>query len=217
MDGIEAPEQLATAFGKERVAAGLAITLGRSIAPGHIRNRLPHSSITIGELNGNISERIARLQRAFQRAGVTANISTDILKARWGKLVLVGPWSAIGAVTRAPLGVVRTQPETRQLLEKSMREVVTVARAFGTVLSDDVVEQSIQTLDRAPEAAIGNMRDIIDGRPSELEVEVGAIVRLARRLGVEVPCHSFLYASLSPQERKARGEIAFPIEDERLT
>lgn len=215
MDGVEAPEQLATAFSKDHVVAGPAITLGRSIVPGHIRNRLPHSSITIGELDGGTSERIVRLQSAFQRAGVTATVSADILKARWEKLVLVGPWSAIGAVTRAPLGVVRTLSETRQLLERSIREVVAVARAFGTALSDDVVGQSLQTLDRAPETAIGNMREIIDGRPSELEVEVGAIVRLARRLGVEVPCHSFLYASLVPQERKARGEIVFPIEDEK--
>ena len=58
-------------------------------------------------------------------------------------------------------------------------------------------------------------RDILAGRPSELETRIGAVVRLARMAGVEVPRHTFLYASLLPQERKARGEIEFPAVEEK--
>jgi 2-dehydropantoate 2-reductase len=46
-------------------------------------------------------------------------------------------------------------------------------------------------------------RDIMAGRPSELESQLGVVVRL---VGVEVPLHTFLYACLLPQERKAHGE-----------
>jgi 2-dehydropantoate 2-reductase len=91
-----------------------------------------------------------------------------------------------------------------------MCEVLAVARARGARVSDGIVNQSLASLDQAPASAIGNLRDIIDGRPSELETEVGAVVRLARTMRVEVPRHTFLYASLLPQERKARGELKFP-------
>ncbi len=91
-----------------------------------------------------------------------------------------------------------------------MREVLAVACAHGARVSDDTVKQSLAMLDLAPAAAIGNLRDIIDGRPSELETEIGAIVRLAKAVGINAPLHAFLYASLLPQERKARGEIEFP-------
>ncbi|MGE5443787.1 MAG: ketopantoate reductase family protein [Ignavibacteriales bacterium] len=215
MDGVEAPDQLAAAFGKERVAGGLAVMLGRAVAPSHIRNTLPQTSISIGELDGRSSARIVRLQKAFERAGVAAKIATDILSARWEKLILVGPWSAVGAVTRAPLGVVLNIPESRQLLEGAMYEVLAVARAHGARVSDDTVKQSLAYLNQAPAAAIGNLRDIIEGRPSELETEIGAIVRLAKAVGIEVPRHVFLYASLLPQERKARGEIEFPAAEEK--
>src|SRR6478672_821964 len=56
-----------------------------------------------------------------------------------------------------------------------------------------IVKQSLASLDRAPAQAIGNLRDILDGRPSELETEVGAAVRLARTAEVDVPGHEFLY------------------------
>jgi 2-dehydropantoate 2-reductase len=102
-------------------------------------------------------------------------------------------------------------PGTRQLLEEAMREVLAVARAQGAGVSEDTVKRSLASLDRAPAAAIGNLRDVIDGRPSELETEVGVIVRLARAVGVEVPRHAVLYASLLPQERRAGGEIDFPV------
>jgi 2-dehydropantoate 2-reductase len=49
-------------------------------------------------------------------------------------------------------------------------------------------------------------RDIMEGRPSELEAHVGATVRLGRESGVPVPANAFLYASLLPMERAARGE-----------
>lgn len=117
----------------------------------------------------------------------------------------------MGVVTRAPLGVVRSVPETRRLMEGAMREVFAVARASGAAPSHDALERALAWSDRGPAWPIGNLQDITVGRPSELEPEVGAVVRLARNAGVPVPNHEFLYASLLPQERKARGEIRFPV------
>lgn len=53
------------------------------------------------------------------------------------------------------------------------------------------------------------MRNLVEGRgrPSELETEVGAIARLGRKLGVEVPRRTFLCAALLPHERKVRDGI----------
>jgi 2-dehydropantoate 2-reductase len=74
-----------------------------------------------------------------------------------------------------------------------------MARAFAIV-------------DGSPEEATASMqRDILAGRPSELESQIGVVVRRAREAGVPVPIHAMLYASLLPQERRARGEVAFQI------
>jgi 2-dehydropantoate 2-reductase len=113
--------------------------------------------------------------------------------------------------------VVRTIFETRSLLKEAMSEVLAVARAHSAGVSDDTVNQSLASLDRAPAAAIGNLRDILDGRPSELETEVGAVVRLARTAEVDVPRREFLYACLLPQEQKARGQIKFPANEQEAS
>jgi 2-dehydropantoate 2-reductase len=53
-------------------------------------------------------------------------------------------------------------------------------------------------------------RDIMAGRPSELDAWNGAVVRLGREAGVPTPVHEALYGILLPQELRARGEIRFP-------
>jgi 2-dehydropantoate 2-reductase len=210
LNGVEAPEQLAAAFGAHRILGGLCRLSGSVVGPGHIRNVLPKPFVTIGELNHATSRRSEQLRQAFEHAGVQVSIAADIHAALWEKLLFVGPFGGVGAVTRAPVGVLRRQTETRSLLEGTMREVFVLARARGGHVGEEAIEQALTGIDDAPEQATASMqRDIMAGRPSELESQIGVVVRLAHPVGVEVPRHTFLYASLLPQERKARGEIEF--------
>jgi 2-dehydropantoate 2-reductase len=48
-------------------------------------------------------------------------------------------------------------------------------------------------------------RDIFAGRPSELEDQSGAVVRLGGQAGVPTPVHAFVHAALLPQEERARA------------
>src|SRR5208282_274266 len=48
-------------------------------------------------------------------------------------------------------------------------------------------------------------RDIVDGRRSELEEIIGAVVRLGDQRGTPTPTMDCVYASLLPQELRARG------------
>jgi 2-dehydropantoate 2-reductase len=211
LNGVEAPEQLAAAFGARRVLGGLCGLFGSVVSPGHIRNVLPRPFVTIGELDHAPSERCDHLRMLFEHTDVQVSIAADIHAALWEKLLFVGPFGGVGAVTRVPVGVLRRQMETRSLLEGTMREVFVLARAHGVRIADEAVEKALALIDLSPEQATASMqRDIMAGRPSELESQVGVVVRLAHLAGVEVPLHTFLYACLLPQERKAHGEIELP-------
>jgi 2-dehydropantoate 2-reductase len=125
-----------------------------------------------------------------------------------GFLPLLGPVTSVGgvgAVTRAAIGVTRAMPETRRLLEQCMNEVFAVARSRDIALADSMVADSMAFIDTlAADGTASLQRDIIDGKPSELEYWNGAVVRLAREQGVAAPTNEFIYHSLLPQERRAR-------------
>ena len=61
-------------------------------------------------------------------------------------------------------------------------------------------------VDSLPDEGTASLqRDIAEGKPSELEAWSGAVVRLGRESGVEVPVHTFIYETLLPAEEKARA------------
>ena len=117
----------------------------------------------------------------------------------------------VGAVVRAPAGVLRSVPETRRLVEQAGIETLTVARARGVNLPEDSPARMMAALDTiAPGLMASLQRDIEAGRPSELDALTGALVRLGAEVGVDPPLHAFIYHTLLPQELRARGQLQFP-------
>ena len=210
-NGVEASSQLAAALGSEHVLAGLCGTISWVTAPGRIRSIGTANSIKFAELHNRPSDRVERFRKAFERTGVKVEVPTDIHKALWEKFLFVTSFGGVGAVTRAPLGIIRTIPETRRLLEQCLQEVFVVARARRVALADAVVADTMTFIDSlAANGTTSLHRDIASGKPSELESWNGAVVRLAREVDVATPLHEFVYYSLLPQEMRARGKMTFP-------
>lgn len=209
-NGLEAPTHLAKALGAERVLGGLCHIVVFIVGPGHIRHAATEPYVAFGELDNSPSERTRRLQDAFSRASVKCGIPADIHRAMWEKFLFIASFSGVAAVTRAPAGIIRSLPETRQMLEDAMEEIVAVAAARGVRLGADAVNSTMAFIDGlAPTATASMQRDIMDGRPSELSEQAGAVVRLGREVGVETPLYSAIYRGLLPQELKARGKFQF--------
>jgi 2-dehydropantoate 2-reductase len=210
-NGVEAVAQLSGVLGEKHVLGGLCRIVSYLVGPGYIRHVGFEPSIAFGELDNHLSKRVEALRETFARAGVDAKVPPDIQAAVWNKFLFISGFSGVGAVTQSPAGVLRSLPQTRSLMERAMREIYEVARARGIRLPDDAVNQALVSLDSLPENAMSSMqRDVIVHRPSELESQNGAVVRLGREAGIETPVNSFIYDSLLPLEMRARGELVFP-------
>lgn len=207
-NGVEAADELAAEVGPERVVGGLCKIFSYVAGPGRIRHAGVAPRIEFGERDGRTSERVDRLRAAFEKAvGVSVGTPSDITAALWEKFLFIAPFSGVGAVTRMPAGPLRSAPESREILETAMREVFDLARARGVGLRKDAVARTMGYVDGLPPDGTASMqRDILEGRPSELEYQTGAVVRLGREAGVPVPVNSFIYRILLPGERRARGE-----------
>ncbi len=147
----------------------------------------------------------------FDKTSVKAEIPSDIHKALWEKFLLVTAFGGVGAVSRAPIGIMRSIPETRSLLKQCMEEVAAVARALGIQLNDTVVSDNLGYIDTLPANSTTSLqRDIAEGKPSEIDYWNGSVVRQGRMVNVPTPVNEFIYHSLLPQELRARGNLVFP-------
>jgi 2-dehydropantoate 2-reductase len=204
-NGVEAPDQLAAVLGKDRVIGGACWIVAERRAPGVIRHAAVEPRVVIGELDGAASPRVEALRDAFARAGVRCEATDAIRRVLWTKFLFISGVSGVGAVTGLPAALYRAVPETRALLTAALEEVAALARAHGVSLAKDAVADTLRFIDGlAPTATASMQRDILEGRPSELEAQNGAVARLGRARGVPTPAHDFLYAALLPRERRAR-------------
>ncbi|UCD77765.1 MAG: 2-dehydropantoate 2-reductase [Desulfobacterales bacterium] len=209
-NGLEAPAQLSQVLGAQHVLGGLCGLFCYVAAPGHIVHAGIDPFVKFGELDNHRSQRVEHLLKTFIRAGVTAEIPPDIQVAMWMKFLLITVWSGMGAITRAPAGVWRSLPQTRRMAEQGIQEITAIAAARDIALPEDVVQATMAIYDGlVPQSTASLQRDVMEGRPSELEAQMGAVVRFGQESHVATPLHTFIYHSLLPMELQARGQIQF--------
>ncbi|HEY9075211.1 MAG TPA: 2-dehydropantoate 2-reductase [Anaerolineaceae bacterium] len=211
-NGVEAPGEVEATLGQGHALAGLVVLFSNLAAPGVVRHTGGPALIAFGEPDNHRSERVERLLGAFQHAqGVTAESRADIQAALWEKFLFITAFASVGAVSRAPVGILRSLPETRAMLRGCMEEIAAVAAARGVRLSAGIIEKTLAFIDAQPSAGQASMqRDILNGRRSELDALTGAVVRLGAEVGVATPLHTTIYHALLPQEQLARGELVYP-------
>jgi 2-dehydropantoate 2-reductase len=208
-NGVEAAGRLAAALGDARVAGGLIAVLAWIDGPGAVKHMGGRPRVKMGPRAEGQAAPLEALARALRDAGAEVELVDDVERASWEKFLLIEPWGAVAAAARAPVGVVRSVPETRALLVRAQEELAAVGRARGVALPAEAAARTLAVIDGVPAEATSSMqRDLGAGRPSELEDQVGAVVRLAREVGVAVPIHETILAALLPQERAARGALA---------
>ncbi|NNE64245.1 MAG: 2-dehydropantoate 2-reductase, partial [Gammaproteobacteria bacterium] len=210
-NGVEAPGQLYEVLGEDKVLGGLCAIIAFKAGDGHIKHSGGNPLIRFGRLDKRADQRVNRLSEIFNRCdGVKSSIPEDINIAMWQKFLLITAWSGIGAVTQAPIGAILKLEETREMLIEALNEIYNTCRSRGIKLPQDSIEKTLQTLEGLPKNSTTSMqRDIAEGKPSELDVQTDAVVRIASETGVETPINRYILHSLRPLELRARGAMRF--------
>jgi 2-dehydropantoate 2-reductase len=209
-NGVDAPGEVATAVGQDRVLPGIAKVFTELAGPGRIRHAGGPGSLAFAEWDTTTSARVKDLRSMLAAAGLALEEPPDIWAALWIKFLFVVPLGGLGAVARAPVGVVRSQPGTRALLTSGMVEIRDLGLARHIGFPDEIVDLTLGFVDQQPPAGQSSLqRDIAAGKPSELDAWSGAVHRLGRETGVPTPVNTFVYSTLLPQEQRARGQLDF--------
>ena len=198
-NGIDASERLIPILGDGPIMGGVAVLTGSIVAPGVVRQSGQHHRIMFGELDGRVSERGEAIRDVCQAAGIGAELSDDILRARWEKFIILVAASNICAAARSPIGPLRADPDIAPMFEEAMREVVAVGEACGVGFRPNVLDPWRALLRGVPPDWTPSMAvDILAGRRLELPWLGGRLVELAAERGVPAPVNRVLSAVLKP-------------------
>jgi 2-dehydropantoate 2-reductase len=208
-NGVESIERLGTVLGAERVMGGSAYIATRIAAPGVVEHTGTMARLRFGPVLPSQRRAAQALFEACKAAGIDAELTNDIVLVNWEKFAFLVAVSGTTALARAPLGVVRTDPDLRWMFEQAMRETWTLARRRGVKLADDFVEKQMAFLDTLPaEMRASMLHDLEAGNPLEAPWLCGAVVRMSAQASLEAPVNRAVYAALKPFVNGSAGKTA---------
>jgi 2-dehydropantoate 2-reductase len=198
-NGVESIERLRGILPKEQVMGGSAYIASRISGPGVIEHIGQMARLQFGPLLDSQRPIAERFLAAAKESKLNAEISDDIIRSNWEKFVFLVALSTATAASRAPLGVVRADPDLRWMFEQAMRETWTLGRARGVKLADDFVEARLKFAETLPAEMKASMaHDLDNGGKLEAPWLCGAVARMAAESGVDAPVNRAVYAALKP-------------------
>jgi 2-dehydropantoate 2-reductase len=196
-NGVEAPDLVAAAYGRELVLPGVVYCEVAVKEPGVIFQGSPIRRLIFGERDGAATPRARVIADMFAAVGADTILSPNILGALWSKFCFICGLSGVTTLTRCSVGPILADDEARLLLRTVVEEARAVALAAGVRFDADPVEAGLATFSRfAPEAKSSMQRDLDRGARLESEALNGAVVRLGRALGIATPANQAIYAAL---------------------
>ncbi|GAA3741883.1 2-dehydropantoate 2-reductase [Spinactinospora alkalitolerans] len=191
LNGFEHVDLLRAHYPEAHVsAAGIRVESTR-VAPGRIRQTSPFTALELAR-PGMPEGRIEALAERLRGTGFTVKVSDDEARTLWEKFHFLLPTALVCAHARQAVSGVRT--ERRDDLVDVMAEVAAVAAEYGVSLDSARV---LETVDAVPPGTKPSMlRDREAGRPMEVDALGGALLRAARRVGVDVPVTARIVADL---------------------
>ncbi|WVQ83437.1 hypothetical protein IAT38_005578 [Cryptococcus sp. DSM 104549] len=210
-NGVGNETPLHTAFPGNTIISAVVWTLGRVLpgtegAPGVEQSVREALTIGVDYKKGSDEEakqeerkKLDELVGWLEAGGGECNVTEDIQSERWVKVVWNCCWNSLTATTRLRTGpFFDSTPFALPLCRAIMEEVAAVAKAKGLTVPDHTVDRLLLEGTSVPYPGLPSsmMADNLAGRPMEVEVILGTVVKEGLRLNVPVPTLTTLYTLL---------------------
>ncbi|GBE14158.1 2-dehydropantoate 2-reductase [bacterium BMS3Abin14] len=203
LESVDPGGAISAHIGSERVIGCVAYQAAELVEPGIVRF-VEGNRFTLGEPDGEKTERVMALAQALTRAGLKVPVRRDIRTEIWVKLLGNMTFNPISALTRSTLGQIIGFEPTRNLVVATMAEAQEVASRLGIRIAI-TSEMRIQGAAQMGSHKTSTLQDIESGRMTEVEWLVGAVAELGRLVEFPTPRIDTLYSCLRLLEQTTCG------------
>jgi 2-dehydropantoate 2-reductase len=190
-NGLGNSETLAAALGPLRVVTGAAEVGASLVSPGRARSGGGR------RISLAAHPKAAEVESLLSQSGFEVSIVPDARRLVWEKLLVTAPLLPLTALLGIPNGEVLRRPSAAALLDAAAREVAATAAAAGIELSPADPGEAARRVALSTAGNVSSMlQDVRRGAPTEVDAINGAVVVVARRLGVPAPVNETLWLAV---------------------
>jgi 2-dehydropantoate 2-reductase len=198
LNGMRHMDLLIARFGKNAVLGGVCLVATEIDQEGRIQQLTNFQTISYGELNGESTPRLQKVDDTLRGAGFDASISNHIMEDMWQKWVQLAALGSITCLMRGNIGEIAAIPGGADLSLAALRECSGIASACGYPPSDAFLgQQTVQLTRQGSKLASSMYRDLKKGAPVEVDTIVGDLLDRGRKHGLATPLLEATFVNLS--------------------
>jgi len=183
---------ISSAIEARRVVGSLIYFSTEISEPGVVRHN-EGNRISLGEPDGQRTERIRKIADALIASGLRAPVTAHLRNEIWVKILGNVAFNPISALTGATLAQMLGNAETTALIRNIMQETEALTEKLGVKMQVSI-EQRMAGAAKVGEHKTSMLQDLEAGRPLELEAIVGAVLEVGERIGLPMPHTRSVYA-----------------------
>jgi len=191
-------EVFASRFERPRIYNARVITGFTRPRPNEVLITVHADAIRIGSLFNGPASRIEDLCKAIDDGGIPCRATDAVEKHLWAKMLYNCALNPLGAILNVPYGRLAEQESTRTIMNGIAAEAFSVMRSAGFATHWENPEEFLEVFYRrhVPDTAehrSSTLQDIMANKPTEIDALNGAVIRLAKESGINVPFNLTVY------------------------
>ena len=200
-NGLGAGERIAEHISIKNVLLGVAEGFGASMkGPGHAHHNAM-KLVRVGEINGGLTQRLQKLEKKLQMAGLQTKAFENITQLIWEKFLCNVTFSAPCTVFEKTVGGLMSDADQWQIALGAMQEAYQIAQHRNIALSFDDPEAYVTEFGHnMPDARPSMLLDHIAKRTSELGAINGMVPVMGRQDNIKTPYNDTLVAMVKARE-----------------
>lgn len=193
-NGVDATDRIRKIFPKNEVLQACVYIVSMIVLPGKIQKTGPFESLYFGSQNTNL-ENLIPLQNLFKSANIDSHLVQNIEETVWEKFVFIATLATATTFLNQNIGQILTENFT--FYSQLLKEIVDLAKAKKIKLPKNIIEQTIQKLQIAPQDATSSMhRDFLNHRAIELQSLTQYVVNQGIEFKIKTPNFNLVFEKL---------------------
>ncbi|KIL52065.1 ketopantoate reductase family protein [Jeotgalibacillus soli] len=203
LNGIAHVNQLIKEFGEKAVIGGLCFIETTLDHEGRVIQSSPIHKLVYGERNGQMTDRIKRLQSSFEGTKASFILSEKINQDMWHKYLFISAFSGITSLMNSPIGPIREEKSGYKAIAVLLNEISAIMKKIEAPIEEKIAEAQLETMKEMGDQMKSSMqRDMEKLFPIEAEHLHGYLLEKAEDHHLDAPVLQTIYTKLKLYEKE---------------